>query len=428
MPGIVDQDKLRVLYPGLHKLGIGLSCDPVFFPVWLRAGARARRGSLNPLDRISRHFDRHLRLSGGGGGACRVGHDPCPASRPRRASADLLRASSARPTGACTRRCWRSSPAPLAAKARPLLQPPAIPEERHDCDIGHHRPRNPRSRGNPTVEVDVLLDAAPRPRRRAVRRLHRRARGGGTARRRPNATAARACSSAVANVEGEIFDASAAWTPRTGRASTTLMIELTARRTSPGSAPTRSSASRWRSPRRPPRRSRPAALPLYRRPAARAPAGADDEHRQRRRSMPTTRRHPGIHDHADRRGTFAEAVRMGSEIFHALKKRSQDAGHNTNVGDEGGFAPNLAIGRRGARLHRRSAVERPATRPARTSPWRWTPPPASSSRTAITCSPAKAAARAEGMVALPRGARPAATRSSRSKTAAPRTTGPAGRS
>ena len=39
--------------------------------------------------------------------------------------------------------------------------------------------------------------------------------------------------------------------------------------------------------------------------------------------------------------TFAEAVRMGAETFHALKKALSDAGHNTNVGDEGGFAPNL---------------------------------------------------------------------------------------
>ena len=38
----------------------------------------------------------------------------------------------------------------------------------------------------------------------------------------------------------------------------------------------------------------------------------------------------------------ADAVRMGSEIFQALKKKLKDAGHNTNVGDEGGFAPNLA--------------------------------------------------------------------------------------
>jgi enolase len=38
----------------------------------------------------------------------------------------------------------------------------------------------------------------------------------------------------------------------------------------------------------------------------------------------------------------AEAIRMGSEIFHALRKKLHDAGLNTNVGDEGGFAPNLA--------------------------------------------------------------------------------------
>jgi enolase len=39
--------------------------------------------------------------------------------------------------------------------------------------------------------------------------------------------------------------------------------------------------------------------------------------------------------------TFAEAVRMGSEIFHTLRGALKAAGHNTNVGDEGGFAPNL---------------------------------------------------------------------------------------
>ncbi len=39
--------------------------------------------------------------------------------------------------------------------------------------------------------------------------------------------------------------------------------------------------------------------------------------------------------------TLADAVRMGSEIFQALKKALHDAGHSTNVGDEGGFAPNL---------------------------------------------------------------------------------------
>jgi enolase 1/2/3 len=40
-------------------------------------------------------------------------------------------------------------------------------------------------------------------------------------------------------------------------------------------------------------------------------------------------------------GTIADAVRMGSEVFAALKKGLHDAGHSTNVGDEGGFAPAL---------------------------------------------------------------------------------------
>ena len=36
-----------------------------------------------------------------------------------------------------------------------------------------------------------------------------------------------------------------------------------------------------------------------------------------------------------------DAIRMGSEVFHTLKKELQNAGHNTGIGDEGGFAPNL---------------------------------------------------------------------------------------
>ncbi len=39
--------------------------------------------------------------------------------------------------------------------------------------------------------------------------------------------------------------------------------------------------------------------------------------------------------------TMADAVRMGAEVFHALKKELKTAGYNTNVGDEGGFAPEL---------------------------------------------------------------------------------------
>jgi enolase len=39
--------------------------------------------------------------------------------------------------------------------------------------------------------------------------------------------------------------------------------------------------------------------------------------------------------------TFSEGLRMGVEVFQTLKKALHDQGHNTNVGDEGGFAPNL---------------------------------------------------------------------------------------
>lgn len=40
--------------------------------------------------------------------------------------------------------------------------------------------------------------------------------------------------------------------------------------------------------------------------------------------------------------SIADAVRIGTEVFHTLKKGLSDEGHNTNVGDEGGFAPNLS--------------------------------------------------------------------------------------
>ena len=43
--------------------------------------------------------------------------------------------------------------------------------------------------------------------------------------------------------------------------------------------------------------------------------------------------------------SFAEGLRMGAEVFHTLKSGLKAAGHNTNVGDEGGFAPNLQSAR-----------------------------------------------------------------------------------
>ncbi len=44
-------------------------------------------------------------------------------------------------------------------------------------------------------------------------------------------------------------------------------------------------------------------------------------------------------------GNIRDAVRMGAEVFHTLKKELSNAGHNTGIGDEGGFAPNLSSAR-----------------------------------------------------------------------------------
>ena len=49
--------------------------------------------------------------------------------------------------------------------------------------------------------------------------------------------------------------------------------------------------------------------------------------------------------------TFREALRAGVEIFHTLKKILHAEGHNTNVGDEGGFAPNLPNNEEIGRAH-----------------------------------------------------------------------------
>ena len=71
-------------------------------------------------------------------------------------------------------------------------------------------------------------------------------------------------------------------------------------------------------------------------------AGSDDEHRQWRQARRQLGRPPGIHGDAVWRAGFAEALRYGAEMFHALAKAAQEQGLCDPVGDEGGFAPNLA--------------------------------------------------------------------------------------
>ena len=89
------------------------------------------------------------------------------------------------------------------------------------------------------------------------------------------------------------------------------------------------------------RAARSAALQISRRTEREGAAGADDEHHQRRRALGCADRFPGVHDHAEGRRAFAEALRAGCEIFHALKSVLKERGLSTAVGDEGGFAPNF---------------------------------------------------------------------------------------
>jgi enolase len=198
------------------------------------------------------------------------------------------------------------------------------------------------SRGNPTVEVDVILEdgsmgraavpsgASTGAHEAVEKRDGDKSRYGGKGVR-----------TAVDAVNGEIYDAlsglrrrgPAADRPPADRAGRHEEQEPAGRQRDPGRQPGHAKAAASS------RRCRSTSTSAGSRPGA---AGADDEHHQRRGPRRQSDRHPGVHDPADRRDTFAEGLRMGAEIFHALKKALHDAGHNTNVGDEGGFAPNIA--------------------------------------------------------------------------------------
>ena len=62
--------------------------------------------------------------------------------------------------------------------------------------------------------------------------------------------------------------------------------------------------------------------------------------------------------------SLSEAVRYGAEVFHALKSALKKAGHNTNVGDEGGFAPEPAARRRRRSISASRRSRRPGSSPA----------------------------------------------------------------
>ena len=167
---------------------------------------------------------------------------------------------------------------------------------------------------------------------------------------------------------------------RPGRRSTSGCSSSTARRTRASSAPTPSSACRWPPPTPPPTT---VGLPLYRY------LGGTNANVL---PVPLMNILNGG-KHADNTvdfqefmimpvgaPTFREGLRMGAEVFHSLKKVLHDKGLNTAVGDEGGFAPNLAVRRRGARHASPRPSRRPATSSATRSPSPSTPPPPSCSR------------------------------------------------
>ena len=198
------------------------------------------------------------------------------------------------------------------------------------------------SRGNPTVEAEVVLDTGAMGRaivpsgastgaHEAVElRDNDKSRYGG-----------KGVETAVANVEGEIFDAIGGMDPTEQVKIDEILIDLD------GTA----------------NKSRLGANAILAVSLATAKAAAEDL------GLPLYRYVGGVYArtlpvpmmnivnggvHADNpidiqefmimpigAGTVTEGIRMGSEIFAALKKGLHDAGHNTNVGDEGGFAPNL---------------------------------------------------------------------------------------
>ena len=198
------------------------------------------------------------------------------------------------------------------------------------------------SRGNPTIEVDVVLDSGASGRAAvpsgASTGAHEAVelRDGDAAR-----YAGKGVRNAVTNVEGEIYDAISGMDPTEQERIDDILIDLDGT----------------------PNKSRLGANAILGVSLAVAKAAAADL------GTPLHRYIGGVHartlptpmmniinggKHADNpidiqefmivphgAPSIGEAVRMGAEIFAALKKGLAAAGHNTNVGDEGGFAPGL---------------------------------------------------------------------------------------
>jgi len=197
------------------------------------------------------------------------------------------------------------------------------------------------SRGNPTVEVDVTLDSGALGRAAVPSGASTGAHEAVELRDKDARYAGKGVRTAVANVEGEIYDAIGGMDPTEQVKIDDILIDLDGT----------------------PNKSRLGANAILAVSLAVAKAAAVDL------GLPLYRYVGGVYArtlpvpmmnivnggrHADNpidiqefmiqpvgAGTVAEGIRMGAEIFAALRKGLHDAGHSTNVGDEGGFAPNL---------------------------------------------------------------------------------------
>ena len=213
----------------------------------------------------------------------------------------------------------------------------------HVCDHQHPRARNSRQsrqsdrRGRCDPGIRRL-----RPRRGSFGRLHRRPRSGRASRRRQGPLRRQGRAKAVDAVNGEIFDALSGNEAAEQEAIDALLIDLDG---TPNKARLGANAILGVSLAVAKAAAQEADLPLYRYVGGafanmlpvpmmniiNGGAHADNPiDIQEFMIMPVSAEN------------VAEAIRMGSEVFQSLKKKLKDAGHNTNVGDEGGFAPNLA--------------------------------------------------------------------------------------
>lgn len=197
------------------------------------------------------------------------------------------------------------------------------------------------SRGNPTVEVEVMLDSGAMGRAAVPSGASTGAFEAVEKRDGGDRYMGRGVESAVEAVNGELFDALSGLDADDQSKIDTIMCDLDG---TPNKATLGANAILGVSLAVAKAAAMDAGLPLYR-----YVGGVDA------RSLPV----PMMNivnggAHADnpidiqefmimpvRAENFREGLRMGAEVFHTLRGALKDAGHNTNVGDEGGFAPML---------------------------------------------------------------------------------------